>query len=55
MRSNENMPSIDSYAERIGLVVHGNSMLRVMSVCSRSLHQLERRYVLGVPALMATK
>ena len=41
--SNENMPSIASWADSFGLVVQGLSILRVMSVCSKSLHQLESR------------
>jgi hypothetical protein len=53
--SNEYIPSIASYAESFGLVVHGRSMLSVMFICSRSLHQLESRYIGGAPARMATK
>ena len=53
--SKENMPSMASCADSLGFCVHGRIMLRVMSVCSRSLHQLESRYVEGVPARIATK
>ena len=48
--SNENIPSSASCADRFGFWVHGRIILRVMSVCSRSLHQLERRYDLAAPA-----
>ncbi len=53
--SKENIPSNASCAKRFGFCVLGCIILRVMSICSRSLHQLERRYDLGTPDRIATK
>ncbi len=51
----ENIPSNASCAERFGFCVLGRIVLRVMSVCLRSLHQLERQYDLATPDRIATK
>ena len=41
--SKENIPSMASWAERFGFWVQWCIMLRLMSVCSRSLHQFDRQ------------
>ena len=49
------IPSMDSKADRFGLVAHGNIMLRVMSHCYNILHQVEVLNVSGVIDFIANK